>query len=54
MDDQEPLLKELRAIREHLARIEFATGWLLTIVEWVVLFLFLVGVFRAAEALMSR
>jgi hypothetical protein len=54
MDDQEPLLKELRTIRQHLANIDFATGWLLTIIEVIVLFLFLAGVFRAVEALMSR
>ncbi len=54
MDDQEPLLKELREIKKHLANIDFATNWLLTIVEWIVLLLFLVGVFRVAEALMHR
>jgi hypothetical protein len=54
MDDLEPLLKELREIKKHLANIDFATSWLLTIVEWVLVFLFLVGVFRVAEALMSH
>ena len=41
MEDQEPLLKELRAIRQHLANIDFATGWLLTIAEGMFLFLVL-------------
>lgn len=53
MDDQEPLLKELRAIRQHVANIDFATNWLLTIAEVLFAGLILFGAFHIAESLMS-
>jgi len=53
MDDLEPLLKELRAIRQHLANIDFATNWLLTLAEVVFTCAILFGAFQIARALMS-
>jgi hypothetical protein len=46
MDDQEPLLKELREIKKHLARIDLATNWLLTLAELLILSVF---VFRVVQ-----
>jgi len=40
-DDLTPLLKELREIKQRLANIDFATRWLLTIGEGILLFLLL-------------
>jgi hypothetical protein len=47
MDDQEPLLKELRAIREHVARIDFQMKGLIISVDCILLFLlaFVIGRF---------
>jgi hypothetical protein len=39
MDDQKPLLEELRQIKERLGRIESNTNWLLTVAEFILLFL---------------